>query len=94
MIEVYQNMKNLSVETQAIPTRISNGKVTYKDAKGNEKSLKVDSVVLYAGFKGRQDEAMKFSGITNQFHIIGECSGLGSGIQKSQRAAFFAASQV
>ncbi len=94
MIDVYQNMKNLSVETQVVPTGISNGKVTYKDAKGNEKALKADSVVLYAGFKGRQEEAMMFSGIANQIHIIGECNGSDSGIQASQRAAFFAASQV
>jgi NADH dehydrogenase FAD-containing subunit len=94
MIQAYQNMKNLSVVTEAVTTRISNGKVTYKDAKGNEKTLKVDSVVLYAGFKGKQDEAMTFSGLANQFFIIGECGGVGRGIQKSQRSAFFAASQV
>jgi pyruvate/2-oxoglutarate dehydrogenase complex dihydrolipoamide dehydrogenase (E3) component len=94
MIEVYRNMKNLTVETQVTPGRISDGKVTYKDAKGNEKTVKADSVVLYAGFKGRQDEAMKFSGLENQIHLIGEYSGTDSGIQASQRAAFFAASQV
>jgi NADPH-dependent 2,4-dienoyl-CoA reductase/sulfur reductase-like enzyme len=94
MIEVYQNMKNLTVETQVIPTGISGGKVTYKDATGKEKNLTVDSVVLYAGFKGRQEEAVTFSGLANQIHIVGECSGTNSGIQASQRAAFFAASQV
>jgi hypothetical protein len=87
-------MKNLAVETQVMPTRISDGKVTYKDANGNEKNLKADSVVLYAGFRGRQDEAMTFSGIASQLHIIGECGGTGSGIQASQRTAFFAASQI
>jgi hypothetical protein len=51
-------------------------------------------MVIYAGLKPRQDEALKFSGSASQFFIIGECSGLGNGVQKSQRSAFFAASQV
>jgi hypothetical protein len=94
MIEVYQNMENITVETEVMPTRISDAKVTYTDASGKEKTLKADSVVLYAGFKGKQEEAVTFSGIANQIHVIGECGGTASGIQASQRSAFFAASQV
>jgi hypothetical protein len=37
---------------------------------------------------------MKFSGLAGETLLIGECSGIGNGIQKSQRSAFFAASQV
>jgi 2,4-dienoyl-CoA reductase-like NADH-dependent reductase (Old Yellow Enzyme family)/thioredoxin reductase len=90
----FKNMKNCTSIMEAITTSVANGKVTYKDASGSEKSMQADSVVLYAGLKARQDEAMKFSGSAGQIYIIGECSGQGTGVQKSQRSAFFAASQV
>jgi pyruvate/2-oxoglutarate dehydrogenase complex dihydrolipoamide dehydrogenase (E3) component len=94
MINAYQRMDNLIPVTEAVTTRISDGKVTYRDASGSEKSIRADSVVIYSGFKPLQDEALKFSGSAAQFFIIGECNGLGNGVQKSQRSAFFAASQV
>jgi hypothetical protein len=37
---------------------------------------------------------MKFSGLAGETLLVGECSGTGNGIQKSQRSAFFAASQI
>jgi len=89
-----QQLENFSSVTGVVTKKISEGTVTYVDAKGAEKSIKADSVVVYAGFKPRQEEAMKFSGLAGHTLIIGECSGIGDGIQKSQRSAFFAASQV
>jgi hypothetical protein len=92
----FKNMKNCSSVMEAIATRIADGKVTYKDASGSEKSVQADSVVLYAGLKAKQDEAMKFTGAAGQIFIIGDCngSGRGGGVQATQRSAFFAASQV
>jgi len=92
----FKNLKNCSSVINAVTTGISDGKVTYKDASGSEKSVQADSVVLYAGLKPRQDEAMKFSGSAGQIFIIGDCSGnsRGGGVQTTQRSAFFAASQV
>jgi pyruvate/2-oxoglutarate dehydrogenase complex dihydrolipoamide dehydrogenase (E3) component len=92
----FKNMKNCSSIMEAIATRIADGKVTYKDASGSEKSVQADSVVLYAGLKAKQDEAMKFTGTAGQIFIIGDCngSGRGGGVQMTQRSAFFAASQV
>jgi len=92
----FKNMKNCTSVMNAITTGISDGKVTYKDASGSEKSVLADSVVLYAGLKPRQVEAMKFSGSAGQIFIIGDCSGNsnGGGVQTTQRSAFFAASQV
>jgi pyruvate/2-oxoglutarate dehydrogenase complex dihydrolipoamide dehydrogenase (E3) component len=90
----FKNMGNCSAIMEAITTSISEGKVTYKDGAGREKSIKADSVVLYSGLKARQDEAMKFSGLASQIFIIGECTGVDSGVQKSQRSALFAASQI
>jgi hypothetical protein len=94
IIGVYESMYNFNIITEVTATGISDGKVTYKDASGRKKSVQADSVVIYAGFKPRQDEAIKFSGSAGQIFIIGDCNGIGGGVQASQRSALFAASQV
>jgi len=90
----FTGMDNCSAMTNVAPKSISKGKVTYTDAKGNEQSVTADSVVLYAGLKPRQAEAMKFAGLAGLVHLIGECRGNNSGVQEGQRSAFFAASQI
>lgn len=90
----YQNTDDFTFILEATVTGISNGKVTYKDSNGVEKSIQADSVVVFAGFKPRKNEAMKFSGLADQFFIIGDCSGNGGDIRKCNRMAFAAASQV
>jgi len=92
--DAYQQMENFSAVTGVVTKNIAEGKVTYVDANGSEKTLQPDSIVIYSGFKPRQDEAMKFSGLAGETLLIGECGGTGNGIQKSQRSAFFAASQI
>jgi pyruvate/2-oxoglutarate dehydrogenase complex dihydrolipoamide dehydrogenase (E3) component len=76
---------------------ISEGKVIYADAKGNEKSVRADSVIVSAGRKPRQEEAMKFAGSAKRFFIIGDCGLKGDvrkSIRESQRTAFAAASKL
>jgi thioredoxin reductase/2,4-dienoyl-CoA reductase-like NADH-dependent reductase (Old Yellow Enzyme family) len=95
VIDIYEQMDNFDFITEAIATSISEGKVTYKDARGSEKSIQADSVVIYAGLKPRQDEALKFSGSAkNAFFSIGDCTSKGGNVQKSIRSAFFMASQI
>jgi len=79
---------------EATTTGISAGKVTYRDAKGNEKSIPADSVVIFGGLKPRQEEAMKFVGSANGFFIIGDCTGNGGDVRKVNRIAFAAASRI
>ncbi len=90
----YQITDNFNYIPEATATGISNGKVTYKNAKGEEKSVNADSVVVFAGFKPKKADALKFSGLANQFFIIGDCSGNGGEIRKCNRIAFAAASQI
>jgi 2,4-dienoyl-CoA reductase-like NADH-dependent reductase (Old Yellow Enzyme family)/thioredoxin reductase len=93
--DTYEFLENFNfVDAEAIATRISDGKVIYKDAGGNEKSLPADSVVIYAGLKARQDETLKFFGSAKAFFALGDCTGKCGNVQKSIRSAFFAASQV
>jgi 2,4-dienoyl-CoA reductase-like NADH-dependent reductase (Old Yellow Enzyme family)/thioredoxin reductase len=94
VIDTYKHLVNFTPVTEVITTRISEGKVTYVDARGSEKSLQADSVVIYSGLKPKQDEALKFYGSAERFFVVGECSGVGTGIQKTIRSAFATASQV
>jgi len=93
-IDSYLDMKNFSFVTEATARSISEGKVTYVDGKGTEKSVQADSVVIYAGFKPRQDEALKFSGSAVKFFYIGECFAVGGMVRACTRTAFAAASQI
>jgi hypothetical protein len=67
--------------------------VTYRDAKGDEKSIEADSVVVSAGRKSRKDEALKFYGLAERFFIIGDCDAVGF-LPAVCRTAYAAASQV
>lgn len=93
-IDIYQNHPNFSYILEATAKNISGGKVTYVDAKGDEKTIQADSVVIYAGLKPMMDEAMNFSGSAGQVLLLGDCTGKNGTIQKTIRSAFFAASQV
>lgn len=93
-IDMAERLENFSYILEVTPTRISEGKVIYKDADGGEKSIQADSVVIYSGLKPRLTEAMSFSGAAGRLHIIGDCTGKGGSVQKSIRSAYFAASQV
>ena len=94
IVEAYQDLKNFSIITEGTAKAISEGKVTYKDATGSEKSLPADSVVVYSGLKPKKDEALQFYGAAKQFFTVGDCSEKGGNIQKCIRSAFFTASEV
>jgi NADPH-dependent 2,4-dienoyl-CoA reductase/sulfur reductase-like enzyme len=93
-IDLYQNHENISYELQTLPTKITKGKVLYRDVDGKEKSVKADSVVIYAGLKPKMDEALEFSGSAGQVLLLGDCTGNAGTVQKTIRSAYFIASQV
>jgi pyruvate/2-oxoglutarate dehydrogenase complex dihydrolipoamide dehydrogenase (E3) component len=90
----YDHLKNFDYITEAMAKGISAGRVAYTDAKGNEKSIQADSVVIYAGLRPRDEEALKFFGTARQFITAGDCTERGGNVQKAIRSAFFAASQI
>lgn len=95
IINTYDNMKNFDYVTEAITTRIAEGKVYYRDASGVEKSVTADSVVIWSGLKARTTEAMTFSGTAGKaFYAVGDCTTKGGNIQKAIRTAYFAAAQI
>jgi NADPH-dependent 2,4-dienoyl-CoA reductase/sulfur reductase-like enzyme len=90
----YQISDTFGYILEATATGITNGKVTYQDSKGQEKSISADSVVLFGGLRPRKDEALKFYGSANGFFIVGDCTGNGGDIRKCNRIAFAAASRI
>lgn len=95
LMNITDTLENFSFALKATTTRISDGKVFYRDAEGNERSVQADSVVIHGGLKPKQEEAMKFSGSAETaFFMIGDCTGRCGNIQKSIRSAYFMAYQV
>jgi thioredoxin reductase len=97
----WEALANFSYITEVTATAISAGDVTYVDGKGNKKSIQADNVVIYAGRKPRQDEALKFYGAAGRFFIIGDCNANGivqahaqGNVRNCNRTAFAAASQI
>lgn len=91
---IFESHANFSYVLEAITTRISDGKVNYKDAKGSKKSIRADSVVIYGGLRPRMEEALRFSDSACQVLLLGDCTGRAGTLQKTIRSAFFIASQV
>lgn len=89
----YEELKNFSFITRVTATDISDGKVTYFDARGNYKSIQADSIVVSAGRNPRKADALKFYGVADEFFIIGDCDTAGN-IQTCTRSAFAAASRI
>jgi thioredoxin reductase/2,4-dienoyl-CoA reductase-like NADH-dependent reductase (Old Yellow Enzyme family) len=95
IVFAYQNLKNFTPITEAVTTRISDGKVTYKDASGSEKTIRADSVVIYAGLRPMREEALQFYGSAGHaFYIAGDCTGRCGDVQKSIRSGFLMGSQI
>ena len=92
--EIYRSNPDFSYVLEAKIKDINGGKVTYSDSKGDEKSVKADSIVVWSGLKPRMDEAEKFIGSADDVLLLGDCTGEGGTIQKTIRSAFFVASQV
>jgi pyruvate/2-oxoglutarate dehydrogenase complex dihydrolipoamide dehydrogenase (E3) component len=100
-VERWGHLKNFSYITGAAVKKISKENVIYVDAKGGEKSIPADNVVIYAGRRPRQAEAMKFYGAANRFFMIGDCSSEGDiiniidgNLRSSLVTAFSAASKI
>jgi pyruvate/2-oxoglutarate dehydrogenase complex dihydrolipoamide dehydrogenase (E3) component len=96
-----EKFKDFSYVTGAVVKEVSKDQVTYTDARGGEKSIPADTVVVYAGRKPRLDEALGFHGAAGRFFVIGDCSKDGDlvricdgNVRTSQRTAFAAASKI
>jgi pyruvate/2-oxoglutarate dehydrogenase complex dihydrolipoamide dehydrogenase (E3) component len=99
--ERWDLFKSFGFITEVTVKDVSGGKVTYTDANGKEQTIPADNVIIYAGRKPRQDEALKFYGSAERFFMIGDCSSNGDIVRLSDGSvrtgifsAFSAASQI
>ncbi len=77
----------------ATVSEIKPGEVCYKDAAGNEKSVKCDSIIVSAGMRPLKDEALAFAGIAQEFYMLGDCKKAAT-VQQAMRQAFGVASRI
>lgn len=85
--KTWENQEGLSFELNALATEITEKGVTYKDKDGKEKFVPCGTVVLAAGMKAKQEEAMTFMKGSCRTHMIGDCNKVGC-IQTGLRAAY------
>jgi 2,4-dienoyl-CoA reductase-like NADH-dependent reductase (Old Yellow Enzyme family)/thioredoxin reductase len=93
-IQILENHPNLNFEVNTKVKSIKGNTVTYTDSKGAEKTIEADSFVIWSGMKPRVDDAEKFIDTADQVLFMGDCTGKAGTVQKTQRQAFFLASQV
>ena len=93
LVDAWESLPTFSFVTEAVTTRIQDGEVAYLDTDGKTHVIKTDSVVISAGMKPRQEEAIKFYGSADQFFMIGDCYSGGS-VLKCMRSAFAVASRI
>ncbi|MGI5971656.1 MAG: hypothetical protein ACOX7P_08040, partial [Oscillospiraceae bacterium] len=91
--EKWENTPNLSWRLKVKCTGISEGKVTYVVENGEEHSIEAGSVVVSVGLKSRKEEALSFHGSATRFHMIGDCSEVGS-VQHCMRSGFSTARMI
>jgi len=93
-IQILENHPNLNFELETKVKSINGGTVTYTDSKGAQKTAQADSIVIWSGLKPRMDQAEKYIGSADQVLFVGDCTGKAGTVQKTQRQAFFVASQI
>jgi pyruvate/2-oxoglutarate dehydrogenase complex dihydrolipoamide dehydrogenase (E3) component len=91
--DAWEALTTFSFITQATTMNITEKNVTYTDAEGNTKHIPADSVVVSAGLRPKQDEALKFYGSADRFFIIGDCRNVGN-VPECMRTAFATASSL
>ena len=85
--------ENLKTVTGGRCTGITSAGVTYQDAEGNEQLLVCGSVVMAAGMRPRQADALALYDPAYRVYTVGDCD-KAANVQKAVRAAFAAAISI
>ena len=91
--EAWEKIPTFRGICNATVTGITEKGVAYRDADGLEHVIPAQSVVVSAGMKARQEEALSFYGSAKRFFYIGDCKKAAT-VQQAMRSAFAAASQI
>jgi hypothetical protein len=72
-VHEWNERENFNYVTEAKTTAIGDGFVTYVDKDGAERKVECDSVVACGGLTPRNEKALEFAAVTNEFRLIGDC---------------------
>lgn len=89
----WEGQPGLHVLTRAVCTRITQDAVFFRDDSGVEQCVPCSGVVLAAGTRGRQEEALSFYGVAPRFELAGECTVRG-GLERVLRSAYCTACRI
>jgi 2,4-dienoyl-CoA reductase-like NADH-dependent reductase (Old Yellow Enzyme family)/thioredoxin reductase len=91
--KAWTEQEGFTFHLNARVTGITENGVTYVDENGQEQTIQARSVVLAAGMKAKQAEAMAFMDGTVRTHMIGDCNKVGC-VQTGMRAAYALANNM
>jgi 2,4-dienoyl-CoA reductase-like NADH-dependent reductase (Old Yellow Enzyme family)/NADPH-dependent 2,4-dienoyl-CoA reductase/sulfur reductase-like enzyme len=91
--EAWEKLPNFKYALKARCTGIEAETVTYLDADNKAYRIKAGSVIVAVGMKPKIDQALRFYGSADQFHMIGDCNIVGT-VQKAIRSAYSTASML
>lgn len=89
----WESAEGFGFVKKATTTKVADGAVTYLDKDGVEHTIECDSIVISGGLNPRQDEAMAYAAVADEFIIIGDNDKTGN-VQQSIRAAYSRASTI
>lgn len=89
----WEKLPNFRGICQATVTAITPEGVTYRNPEGEEHVVYAHSVVISAGMRSRQQEALAYYGSAERFFCIGDCDKTAT-VQQAMRSAFAVASQI
>ena len=92
--DAWKKLKNFHYILNARCVRTDGNTVVYLDQNRAEQILTVDSIVLAAGMRPRQLEAMSMRPAAIEFYMAGDCIGGAGNLQKTMRSSYAAASQI
>lgn len=91
--KAWETQEGFTYHLNARVSKIAEDGVTYIDQDGKEQFIPAESVVLAAGMKAKQVEAMGFMDGTVRTHMIGDCNKVGC-VQTAMRAAYALANNI
>ena len=93
MEEAWLNEPNFHGITGAKVAAIKDGAVEYTDKEGNTVSVPADSVIMSAGMRPNQAQALAFYNSAPEFYMIGDCKKPAT-IQQAMRSAYSTAMRI
>lgn len=91
--EAWEALPNFHGIVNARCTAIKDTEVCYVDSEGKEQAITADSVVISAGVKAKQEEALAFYDVGEHLYLAGDCKKPAT-VQQAMRSAFAVASEI